>query len=165
MQIHRKGGESYFVEVCSKLGCHLPNDLVGWENGRMIVPYIVSRAAADRTLAPQRPRFQIIESRQKVFLCCINDKLNWDPTNILSDWTILIRSRGFVLYFSYGSTISLRFPGSNIAFFFFRMQVSHLIKWQNIQILIVFKRYGALYKLNTLLNNLLVKLWCRWRLW
>ncbi|ROL48049.1 hypothetical protein DPX16_18649 [Anabarilius grahami] len=60
-----KGGESYFVEVCSKLGCHLPNDLVGWENGRMIVPYIVSRAAADRTLAPQRPRFQIIESRQK----------------------------------------------------------------------------------------------------
>lgn len=76
MQIHRKGGNHTFVEVCSKLECHLPNDLVGWENGRMIVPYIVSRAAADRSLAPQRPRFQIIESRQKVFLCRFDIKLN-----------------------------------------------------------------------------------------
>lgn len=35
----------------------------------MFLLYTLKRAGADHTLAPQRPWFQIIESRQKVFLC------------------------------------------------------------------------------------------------
>lgn len=30
---------------------------------------LLKRAGADHTLAPQRPGFQVIESRQKVFFC------------------------------------------------------------------------------------------------
>ena len=77
MQIHRReGGGNHTLLKSAESWDVISLTIKLSENGRMILSHTLKCAAADHTLAPHRPWFQIIESRQKVFLCRFNVKIN-----------------------------------------------------------------------------------------